>query len=126
MQEDRVCFVMFCAGKSDEKICALSYRVTDGEIRDFASDSSDEVYQYLSVTRVAKCGTDPDGTPVLRRYAGYDYSCISRRSTMVLRPNRAPASHGSYAFRAASNRIIFARFGIRDRAAREITHPADA
>ena len=43
-------------------------------------------------------------------YAGSDYGCISRRGTIVLRRNRASASHGSGSFGPGVERIIFARF----------------
>src|SRR5436190_2194663 len=56
LQDDRVGFVNFWADPIDGKIRAATYRVTDRELADLPSDSSQEVYQSLSARALAKIG----------------------------------------------------------------------
>ena len=63
--------------------------------------------------------------PLLCRwYAGSDYGGLSWRSTIVLRRNGAAASHSSSSLSPGVQRIFFAWFRIRARAARETAHSA--
>ena len=60
LQDDRVGFVNFWADPIDGKIRAATYRVTDRELADLPSDSSQEVYQSLSARALAKIGRAND------------------------------------------------------------------
>jgi adenylate cyclase len=54
--DDRVGFVNFWADPIDGRIRAVTYRVTDRQLADLPSDSSEEVYQSLSARGLAKIG----------------------------------------------------------------------
>jgi len=56
LQDDRVGFVNFWTDPIDGKVRAATYRVTDRQLADLPPDSSEEVYQSLSVRALAKIG----------------------------------------------------------------------
>jgi adenylate cyclase len=68
MQDDRVGFVNFWADPIDEKIRALSYRVTNRQLADLPPDPSEEVYESLSARGLEKIG---HGNDVPRDFGGH-------------------------------------------------------
>jgi len=60
LQDDRVGFVNFWTDPIDGKVRAATYRVTDRQLADLPPDSSEEVYQSLSVRALAKIGQAND------------------------------------------------------------------
>ncbi len=56
LQDDRVGFVNFWTDPIDEKIRAVTYRITDRQLADLPPDPSEEIYQSLSARALAKMG----------------------------------------------------------------------
>jgi len=68
LQDDRVGFVNFWADPIDEKIRAVTYRVTDRQLANLPPHPSEEVYESLSARGLAKIG---HGNDVPRDFRGH-------------------------------------------------------